>query len=102
MRIEIGKYVLYSDRWSMWICEKRETRDKRTKEPTGRIEETRLTGYSTTLTRLLESFRDTKVSGSDAESLDELLTVLRSVYDDMVAINTVAVEKGFERIGQLK
>lgn len=102
MRIEVGKYVLYSDKWSMWICEKRETRDKRTKELTGRIEEIRITGYSTSLTRLLESFRDAKVGGSDAESLEELLIALRNVYDDMVAINTVAVEKGFERIRKIK
>ena len=102
MRIEVGKYVLYSDKWCFWINERFETIDRKTKQPTGKFDERKVAGYSTTLTRLLESFRDTKVGGSDAESLEELLIVLRSVYGDMVAINTVAVEKGFERIGQLK
>lgn len=102
MRIEIGKYVLYSDRWCFWINEKFETTDRKTKQPTGKFDERKVAGYSTSLTRLLESFRDTKVGGSDAENLEELLDALRAVYADMVAINTVAVEKGFKRIGQLK
>lgn len=32
------------------------------------------------------------------KSLEELLTVLKETYEDMVAINTVAVEQDFKRI----
>lgn len=102
MRIEIGKYILYSDRWSMWICEKHETKDKKTKKPTGNIVEQRITGYSTSLTRLLESFRATKVDGNDAENLEKLLEALRITFADMVDINTIAVEADFERIEDIK
>lgn len=102
MRIEVGKYVLYSDKWSMWICEKYEVRKKKTKEPTGKIDERRITGYVTSLPRLLENFRTKKIGDSDAESIEELLEVLNDTYADMVALNKGAVEADFKRIEKLK
>lgn len=98
MKIEIGKYTLHSDSMCMWITEEVETKDRKTKQPTGRFETRKVAGYSTSLTNLLRSLMESKVGGSDAESLKELIEALRSVYEDMVAINTVAVEQGLKRI----
>ena len=102
MRIEIGKYVLYSDKLSLWICEKYEVRKKKTKEPTGKIGERRITGYVTSLQRLLENFRAKKIGGSDAENIEELLEALNDTYAYMVALNKGAVDADFKRIGKLK
>lgn len=98
MKIEVGKYTLYSDSMCMWITETVETVNKKTKLPTGKFDEKRIAGYSTSLTNLLRSFMEAKVGGSDAESLEELLTVLKETYEDMVAINTVTVKNDFKRI----
>ena len=102
MKIEVGKYTLYSDQWSMWITEKYETKDKKTKLPSGKYEERRVAGYSTSFKNLLSSFQKTKVWGSDAESLEELLEVLKATYEDMESIYKCAVEHDFKMIERMR
>lgn len=101
MKIEVGRYTLHSDSLCYWVTEVVETKDRKTKEPTGKFETYRVAGYSTSLTNLLRSFRDTKVGGSDAESLEELIEVLRNVYDDMERLYKCAVENGFKLLKEM-
>ena len=77
MKITVGKYTIYSDKWSVWINEKFETIDKKTKQPTGKYEERKVAGYCNTLERTLEDFIDKKFMGSDAEDLEAVLKALR-------------------------
>lgn len=67
MKIKVGRYTLYSDSMCMRITETVETINKKTKLPTGKFDERRVAGYSTSLTNLLRSFMEAKVGGSDAE-----------------------------------
>lgn len=85
----------------MWVTEEVETKDRKTKEPTGKFETRRVAGYSTSLTNLLRSFRDTKVGGSDAESLEELIVVLRAVYEDMEQLYRCGVESGLQKLKEM-
>ena len=101
MKIQVGKYTLYSDSMSMWIVEEYEVTDRKTKEPTGKLETRRVAGYSTSLTNLLRSFRDAKVGGSDAESLEELIEVLRATYEDMERLYKCAVENDFKLLKEM-
>lgn len=95
MKIEVGKYTLYSDSLCMWLTEKYV---KEKGKHIGETEERRVAGYSTSLTNLLRSFRDKKVGGSDAESLEELIEALRNVYDDMERLYRCGVEEGLQKL----
>lgn len=101
MKINVGRYTLYSDSMSMWIVEEYEVTDRKTKEPTGKTDTRRVAGYSTSLQNLLRSFRDTKVGGSDAESLEELIEVLRATYEDMERLYKGAVENDFKLLKEI-
>lgn len=101
MRIEVGKYMLCSDEWCYWINEVVETRNKRTKELTGKTKEYRVAGYVTSIERLLKDFRSRTVGGADAENIIELLEVLKQTYEDMDALNTAAVERDFKKIREM-
>jgi len=91
MKIRVGKYILRSDPYCMWIDEEYEQKN-------GKTAVKRVAGYSPTLTTLLRSFRQKKVLSSDAESLDELIEALRLVMTDMDELNKAAVENDFRRI----
>lgn len=101
MKIEVGRYTLHSDSLNYWVTEEVETKDRKTKEPTGKFETYRVAGYSTSLTNLLRSFRDKKVGGSDAESLEELIEALRNVYDDMEQLYRCAVENDLVKLKEM-
>lgn len=91
MKIRVGKYILRSDPYCMWIDEEYEQKN-------GKTAVKRVAGYSPTLTTLLRSFRQHKVLSSDAESLEELIETLRLVMTDMDELNKTAVENDFRRI----
>jgi hypothetical protein len=101
MKIKLGKYTLNSDAMCMWIDEEYETINQKTKKPTGKFETRRVAGYSTSLQNLLRSFRDAKVGGSDAESLEELIEVLRATYEDMERLYKCAVENDFKLLKEI-
>ena len=98
MKIKVGKFTLYSDSMSFWINEEYEIEKGK---HAGEIEERRVAGYSTSLKNLLRSFRDTKVGGGDAESLEELIEVLRGVYEDMAELNDAAVKNGLQKLKEM-
>lgn len=91
MKIRVGKYILRSDPYCMWI-------DEEYTQKNGKTATKRVGGYSPTLTTLLSSFRQKKVLSSDAESLEELIEVLRAVMTDMDNLNRAAVEEDFKRM----
>lgn len=91
MKIRVGKYMLRSDPYCMWIDEEYEQKN-------GKTAVKRVAGYSPTLTTLLRSFRQHKVLSADAESLEELIEALRLVMTDMDELNKAAVENDFRTI----
>ena len=98
MKIKVGRFTLCSDSMSLWINEEHEITKGKHK---GELEERRVAGYSTSLKNLLRSFRDAKVGGSDAESLEELIEVLIDVYDDMERLDAVAFNNGLKRLKEM-
>ena len=98
MKIKVGKYTLYSDSMSFWVNEEYEIEKGK---HAGETEERRVAGYSTSFKNLLRSFRDAKVGGSDAESLEELIEVLRAVYEDMEHLYRCGVEEGLQKLKEM-
>lgn len=95
MKIQVGKYTLYSDQFCFWIVEEQPI-DASNKQAKRDTKEVRVGGYSTTLPNLLRSFCENQTKQSDAESMEELLTDLARIAKDMDTLNTVAVERGLK------
>lgn len=89
---------MQSDSMSMWVNEEYEIEKGK---HAGELQERRVAGYSTSLQNLLRSFRDSKVGGSDAESLEELIEVLRATYEDMEHLYKCAVENDFKLLKEM-
>ena len=98
MKIKVGRYTLYADSMSMWINEEYEIEKGKN---AGELKERKVAGYSTSLKNLLRSFRDAKVGGSDAESLEELIEVLTAVYEDMEQLYRCGVENGLQKLKEM-
>ena len=95
MKIKIGKYYINSDKRNWWITEEYKREKSKYAD---KVEEKRVTGYCWTLDKCIQSFAERQIGGSDANTVLQFLETVRSVYDDMVAFNTVALENDLEKM----
>lgn len=99
MKIQVGKYTLRSDQYCMWVDEEYIIEEGKHK---GELDTRRVAGYCTDITRLLNDFRQKKTWGSDAESLEELIEVVRGVFEDLKALDKAALENDFKTMREMK
>lgn len=95
MNIKVGKYILRSDQYCMWVEEEYTQKN-------GKTASKRVAGYAWNIDNLLRQFSEAKVYGSEAETIGQLITVLRDVMKDLARLNEAALEQGFsklERVG---
>lgn len=100
MEIRIGKYVLRSDRYCMWIDAEYETKDKNGK-PSGKFATKKVAGYTTSWEMLLRDFVAVQHRDNDAKTVKELLKVLKKVAEDTEAIKKTALKEDFKVIRQI-
>lgn len=98
MEIEVGKYILRSDRYSMWIDEVHEVKKGKTK---GKIVTKRVAGYANTFDQLLKSFVAVKHRDNDAQTITELLKVLKQTAEDTEMIKKTALKADFKLVKQI-
>lgn len=98
MEIEIGKYILRSDRYCMWIEEKYEVQNGKTK---GKVVTKRVAGYTTSFDNLLRSFTEVKHRDNDAKTVAELLKVLKQTAEDTELIRKTALKEDFKIVRQI-
>lgn len=91
MNIKVGKYILRSDQYSMWIEEEYEQKN-------GKLASRKVAGYAWSIDNLLRQFSEAKIYGSDAETMEQLITVLRDVMKNLARLNEAALEQGFSRL----
>lgn len=97
MEIKIGKYIMKSDQYCMWIEEEYEGKDK---DDNPKLAYRRVAGYSMNFEQLMKSFCEHKFRGSGASDLRELLKDLAQIQDDMENFRKTAVKEGFKRMKQ--
>ena len=99
MKIQVGRYTLESDLYSMWISEECEGKDAngKPKKSTRRV-----AGYARDMKNLTSQFCDHKYKSSDAETMRELLKVLTQTFEDMKALDEAAVKKDFRIIRKIQ
>lgn len=98
MEIEIGKYILRSDRYCMWIEEKYEVKSGKTK---GKVVTKRVAGYTTSLDNLLHSFVAVKHRDNDAKKVSDLLKIMKQTAEDTELIRKTALKEDFKIIRQI-
>ena len=98
MKIQVGKYILNSEKLNWWIDEEYEISKGKHK---GETDIRRLTGYCWTFEKCLKSFREQTLGESEATTLLELLEALRSVFEDMDAINRAKFEADVKKLEEV-
>lgn len=88
MNIRVGKYILRSDPYCMWVEEEYEQKN-------GKTASKRVAGYAWNLDNLLRQFSEKKMYCSDAETIGQLISDMRDVMSDMIKLNEAAVEHKF-------
>lgn len=95
MEIRIGRYILRSDRFCMWIEEEYEVKNGKTK---GKVVTRRVAGYTTTFEQLLRDFIQVKHRDNDAKTVAELLKIFKQTAEDTEAIKKTALKEDFRII----
>lgn len=70
MNIKVGKYIIKSDSYCMWIEEEYVGKTKSGEEKTATRQ---VSGYVRDFSQLLENFMEHKIRNSEAETVTELL-----------------------------
>ena len=94
MKIKVGDYFINADQWCMWITE------AVTSEETGKQREKRITGYRLNFKDLIRDFADTKVVGSDAESVIEVCELFEQALEDLKALDAT-MDESLEKLREL-
>lgn len=97
MEVRIGKYILRSDRFCMWIDEEYEVKEGKTK---GRKTRRRVAGYTQSFDQLLRDFVRVKHRDNDAKNIKELLEVFKKTAEDTELIKKTALKEDFKIIRQ--
>lgn len=96
MEIRVGKFILRSDQYSLWIDEEYTSKGKSGKP--GRVQTRKVAGYSRTLAQLYNSFIGHKFRCSEATTVAELLKDLKQLEQDISEIRKTAVKEDFKMI----
>lgn len=98
MKIQVGKYIINSDKLNWWIDEEYEISKGKHK---GETDIRHLTGYCWTFEKCLKNFRERTLGESGATTLLELLEALRSIFEDMDTINRAKFEADVKKLEEV-
>lgn len=99
MEIKVGKYTLRSDKFSMWLEEEYVSQEEKTK---GKLMTKQVAGYCCSWKSLLDDFIDKKIEGSDAQSIKELIEVIKQAVEDAKSLNERAIKEDFRIIRRIE
>lgn len=93
MDIKVGKYILRSDPYCLWV-------EEEYTQQNGKKASKRVSGYASNISNLYRSFTEKKLYGSDAENMKQLISDLREIMTDMIRLNGAAVEHKLTMMGK--
>lgn len=89
MEIRVGKFILRSDMYSLWIDEEYQSKGKDGKP--GKVQTRRVAGYAPNIDILVRQFVAHKHMASEATTVEELIKELRQTAEDAALIKKTAV-----------
>ena len=89
MEIRVGKFILRSDMYSLWIDEEYQSKGKDGKP--GKVQTRRVAGYAPNIDILVRQFVAHKHMASEATTVEELIKELKQTAEDAALIKKTAV-----------
>lgn len=89
MEIRVGRFILRSDQYSMWIDEEYQSKGKNGKP--GRTQTRKVAGYANNIDTLVKQFVAHKHMASEATTVEELIKEWKQIADDAVLLKKTAV-----------
>lgn len=99
MEIRVGKYILRSDGYCMWIEEEYIGKDAKGREKKATR---RVTGYASSIENLIRQFVEHKHKANGADTMTKLIRELKQIADDTETIKTAILKEDFRRMSKLK
>ena len=89
MEIRVGKFILRSDQYCMWIEEEYQSKGKDGKP--GRVQRRKVAGYTNSIDNLIRQFCEHKHMASEATTVEELIKEWKQIIEDASLIKKTAV-----------
>lgn len=91
MEIRVGRYILRSDQFCLWIEEEYESKGKDGKP--GKTQRRKVAGYADNIDMLIRQFLEHKHKASEASTVEELIKEWKQIADDAFALRKTAVKE---------
>ena len=88
MEIRVGKFILRSDMYSLWIDEEYQSKGKDGKP--GKVQTRRVAGYASNIDILVRQFVAHKHMASEATTVEELIKEWKQIIEDASLIKKTA------------
>ena len=89
MEIRVGKFILRSDQYCMWIEEEYQSKGKDGKP--GRVQRRKVAGYTNSIDNLIRQFCEHKHMASEATTVEELIKEWKQIIEDAAKLKKTAV-----------
>lgn len=89
MEIRVGKFILRSDMYSLWIDEEYTSKGKNGKA--GKVQTRRVAGYAPNIDILVRQFVAHRHMASEAQTVEQLIKELKQTAEDAALIKKTAV-----------
>lgn len=89
MEIRVGRFILRSDQYCMWIEEEYQSKGKDGKP--GRVQRRKVAGYTNNIDNLIRQFCGHKHMASEATTVEELIKEWKQIAEDAALLKKTAV-----------
>ena len=89
MEIKVGKYILRSDQYCIWIEEEYQSKGKDGKP--GRVQKRKVAGYTNNIDNLIRQFCAHKHMASEATTVEQLIKEWKQIAEDAAMLKKTAV-----------
>lgn len=89
MEIRVGRFILRSDQYCMWIEEEYQSKGKDGKP--GRVQRRKVAGYTNSIDNLIRQFCEHKHMASEATTVEELIKEWKQIAEDAALLKKTAV-----------
>lgn len=89
MEIRVGRFLLRSDQYCMWIEEEYQSKGKDGKP--GRVQKRKVAGYTNNIDNLIRQFCEHKHMASEATTVEALIKEWKQIIEDASLIKRTAM-----------